>query len=315
MAVGFRPKNGDTVYWQNGEKTTFTDTGSVFPNTPRAFYARYGQPKSEPDPDKRSTRLIVEAETVFGQLGRAMMNAAEDPNNPWGLKFSGIPEATPLELHDFAATQMPRGWAGSDIKKTYFDSKGGTTGNEGANPDGMLSLKIPSPTIYKISSPEPGKIHLAWRTRMDFQYTFVVRAFSFGNQILDVSAGTAREAVVTLPAGIGGLIEFRVVAMKAGVLGAEGPSRLINVKAKDQQEGTVPTPTVPVIPSKPEPDRQTPTPVGSVGQVGPSGLSPASQRVDELWAWVNRDLWPLLRPAAILILEFTRGVLSRWRSK
>lgn len=121
MPVGFVPRNGDPVYWENGEITRFTDTGSIFPSTSWAFYARYGQPAAEPNPGRRSTRLKVEAETVVVMVPVALRNAAQDPNNPWGLRPSGDGEATILEAYDFAATMLPRGWAGSVLKRRYFD--------------------------------------------------------------------------------------------------------------------------------------------------------------------------------------------------
>lgn len=133
MSVGFVPRDGATVYWKNGERTSFTYTGSVFPNTPQAFYKMFGQPKAEPDPSKRSLNLIVEAETAISTgVSVALERAARDPGNPWGLRpgtnleGEGFGYPTALESYMFAATQLPNGWAGSALKKDYFDQPGST---------------------------------------------------------------------------------------------------------------------------------------------------------------------------------------------
>ena len=120
MAVHFRPENGATVSWwfpgskPSGITTTFTDTGDKFPNTPELFDQRYGKAPELPGGVKAN--FPIAGETI-GILGLAMEKASQDPGNEWGLQ-RGTP--TDLEIHDFAATEAPNGWASHSIKR-YLD--------------------------------------------------------------------------------------------------------------------------------------------------------------------------------------------------
>jgi len=129
MAVHFRPENGATVSWvwpgsrPTGITTKFTDTGDKFPNTPEEFAKRYGKPPEREDPPGSGNivkaNFPIYAETI-NTLGLAMEKASEKSDNQWKFK-PGVP--TNLEIHDFAATEAPFGWARHPIR-AYLDSGG-----------------------------------------------------------------------------------------------------------------------------------------------------------------------------------------------
>jgi hypothetical protein len=139
MSVGFKPATNAVVYWywpggrNTGITTNWTDTGDTFPNTPESFAARYGEPPTMADGSNVRANFPVDAETIFTGLGVALARAAQDPLNPWGLHPSGDGSATPLELHDFAATQCPGGWASSSVKRQYFDQAPPSVPGQGAS--------------------------------------------------------------------------------------------------------------------------------------------------------------------------------------
>lgn len=112
------PKEGAAVFWRTPggrpwAETTFTNTGDRFPNTPEAFWARYanGRPvwvelPSQGNVAGTRAQLLEEGDHGGQSLGAALIRAAGDPNNPWGLEPRQLTGDMALLIHDFMATEL-----------------------------------------------------------------------------------------------------------------------------------------------------------------------------------------------------------------
>ncbi len=153
--VGFVPPDGAPVYWvfpggRAAGITSFTDTGSTFPNTPPLFAARYGTPPVLPDGSGVRGSFPVDAETVLGVMCLTLSRASEDPSNPWGL-HRGV--ASVLECHDWAATMESRGWSGSTLRRLYAPDSLPPTPTRPTRPTAPPPVDPPAPPVDPPAEP------------------------------------------------------------------------------------------------------------------------------------------------------------------
>jgi hypothetical protein len=143
------PNEGATIYWTvpGGTKpspglpvTAFTNTGSTFPNHPDLFWARYsdGEPiwVEEPNPGNPAglrAHLLAEGDHGGVSLGTALMRAAEDPGNPWGLEPRQMQGDMQLLIHDFMATELG---PGREDPRVLYPAPAGPPLRPGTRPSG-----------------------------------------------------------------------------------------------------------------------------------------------------------------------------------
>jgi hypothetical protein len=310
--IGYQAKPA-TIRWKNpngtdsGVTTIFNpNTGDPFGTGPAGtlnepvFDARYGGSNRPKAPDGTSLSLPIDAETILG-VGTRAMQMAVDLGEQFGDGWTGTLEThdmkvSPRDAHDFSATKP----GDFHALMARFGIGTGAPGNAGSVPG--------TPAIVKLESPSPGLIKLVVRTRLE-PYAFEVR----------VTTGAGLEGVYSIPVQphnrpareidlevpVSGTLEVVVRAKLGNTPGAWSSARKVTVEARAA--------TGPVSP-QPEPGPVIPKPVDPSPEPD-SSLTPAPQRVDELWSWINTDVWPLLRPVAVLVIEFARGVLARWKSR
>lgn len=140
------PLDGSTVVWHwpghpasplPPAPTTFHNNGTDGRGTVKWFADRYanGNLPVLPDGSYVRAQLGVEIEDL-GPLGAAMMRAALDPNNKWGLTVDQA--KNDLVIRDFGATECPDGIANAEIVKLYPVS-----GQVGDWPPGSLDPNNP----------------------------------------------------------------------------------------------------------------------------------------------------------------------------
>lgn len=333
--IGYQAKPA-IIRWKNpngtdsGVTTVFNpNTGDPFGTGPAGtlnepvFDARYGGNNRPKAPDGTSLSLPIDAETILGAGTRAMQLAV-DRGEQFGDGWTGTPEThdmqvSPRDAHDFAATRP----GDFHALMARFGIGTGAPGSTGSMPG--------TPAIVRVESPGPGLIRLVVRTRLE-PYAFDVRVRTEFDIKLRTGTGieetiisvpvqphnrAAREIEIALPVEISGYVEVAIRAKLGDTTGPWSATRLVATEPREAGP-VVPVPVpVPVGPKPinpdPDPDPKPVDPTPVPDPIVP--LTPAAQRVDELWSWVNSDLWPLLRPAAIVALEFARGVLTRWKAR
>lgn len=127
-------ESGMTVYWADGQKTTFNLLGDLqtarFPNTDEGFIdpvtqqrvpgffdwfgGNWATPPADGRPGVRQS-LIVDAETI-GLVGR-LLEEMRKGDNEWGVPPGPI---TDLMMHAAAATRFPHGWQASPERRKYM---------------------------------------------------------------------------------------------------------------------------------------------------------------------------------------------------
>lgn len=127
-------ESGQTVYWKDGQKTTFNLLGDLqtarFPNNDEAFIdpltqqrvpgffdwfgGNWATPPADGRPGIRQS-LIVDADTI-PMVGR-LLDLMRQGDNEWGVPPGPI---TDLMIYAAAATRFPNGWQGSPERRKYM---------------------------------------------------------------------------------------------------------------------------------------------------------------------------------------------------
>ena len=306
--VGYKPSPGTCYWvWPGGASagTTPFNPGTPDPFTAAngqldlaSFNARYGGRPVRAD--GTVGMFVVDAETVMGALTRAMELAAKQGA---ARDFSGGSDThtmvpTILEAHDYAATHPD----GGRSLMTQMGVGGGAAGGGGSKPG--------QPRIDALTSPAEGQILVKWTTGAADAFEISVSpAVGKPAALLfpDRKQGNAREELVSLRAGEGGMVSVMLRALRGGAFGKWSKARTVGVKPS-----TATAEEPPVDPITP------PAPVS--GLISPPGtLSPASVRCEELRG-ILRQIPGLPAPASWLIGDgwvvgkvFAVPLLRGWR--
>lgn len=243
--VGYNPPPGTCFWvWPGGAPAGTTPFNPMVPDPftnasgqldLAAFNARYGgRPTRE---DGTVGMLVVDAETVFGALTRAMELAAKQGSEP---SFAGKPDThtmipTICEAHDYAATHPD----GGKSLMTQMGIGGGGSGQGGSSGPGQ-------PRIETIYSPAPGRISLSWITGAADSFEIEINP-SVGEvvrtRVEDPRQGNKRSSVIDLPPGHGGIVGVFVRAYRGATSGKWSIGKRVTVEPRQGEPEKLPSAT------------------------------------------------------------------------